>query len=85
VLEHVAGPVVDEVEPRRSCPGYIVDRHQHCSRCKAQLSHGRWACFFFEGEVVLQIGTAAPIFTGGAVMRPEAVACAPVPRQRSRT
>lgn len=82
MLEHIAGPVIDEIEPRRSCPGYIAHRHQHCTRCKGQLVAGRWACFFLEGEVVLQIGHAAPIFTGGAMLRPEAVACGPVPRPR---
>lgn len=64
VVEHVAGPVISSVEYRRSCPGYIVDRRQTCTRCGIELRRGRWAVFFVEGEIVTQVGEQAPIFGG---------------------
>lgn len=49
---HVAGPVIDCREYRRSCPGYIVDRRQACLDCGAELAHGRWSWFFYVGQPV---------------------------------
>ncbi len=75
VVTHLMGPVIDEVEPRRSCPGYIAHRHQECTRCNRTIVNGRWAVFFLEGEVVTQIGQAAPIYTAGTYFHDDATPC----------
>lgn len=49
---HIAGPVIDCREYRRSCPGYIVDRRQTCLDCGAELARGRWSWFFTLGQPV---------------------------------
>jgi hypothetical protein len=61
---HVAGPVINSVEYRRSCPGYIVDRRQACDDCGRQLVRGRWAVFFAETALVIEHGAGmrVPIF-----------------------
>jgi hypothetical protein len=47
---HVAGPIIDCREYRRSCPGFIVDRRQTCLDCGVELCRGRWAIFFAVGQ-----------------------------------
>jgi len=54
---HLAGEVINCREYRRSCPGYIVDRRQTCTRCGEQLVRGRWAVFFTPGGHVAALGT----------------------------
>jgi len=54
---HLAGPVIDCREYRRSCPGYIVDRRQTCARCGVQLTRGRWALFYPADTAVAVLGT----------------------------
>jgi len=54
---HLAGPVIDCREYRRSCPGYIVDRRQACTRCGVQLIQGRWALFYPPDSLVAVLGT----------------------------
>lgn len=49
---HVAGPVITCREDRPSCPGYIVDRRQVCTRCGAQLARGKWDRTHPEGSTV---------------------------------
>lgn len=87
VVTHVAGPVQDVVEPRRSCPGYIAHRYQDCTRCGMEIVAGRWAVFFLEGEVVTQLGEAAPIYTSGTYFHPDATPCErpSIPRPREAT
>lgn len=68
---HVAGPVIDCVEYRVRCPGFVVDRRQTCTRCGYVLGRGKWACYFDEGAEVSQLGTILNAAKG----KPGEVAC----------
>lgn len=63
-VRHLAGPVIDCREYRRSCPQFIVDRRQACSVCGVELVRGRWAMFFTTGSAVATLGTIVYQATG---------------------
>src|SRR4051812_35607404 len=85
VLEHEAGPIVDVIVPRRSCPGYIETRFQECARCGKLLVRGRWALFFVECQVVYEVGDRAPILTPAYRAEPDARRCDMVGPPAQRT
>lgn len=74
-LEHIAGPIISSVEPRQSCPHYVVDRRQACIRCGKELVHGRWAAFFVPGQLVLEHVNAGILHTTAFASDPKPVSC----------
>src|SRR3954447_5174393 len=54
---HEAGAVIACREHRPSCPGFIVDRRQTCTRCGRELVRGRWSMFYDPGQLVARLGT----------------------------
>ncbi len=68
---HLAGPIIDCRENRRSCPGYIVDRRQACARCGEQLIRSRWGLFYAPDALVAVLGTV----TYAAAGRPGEAPC----------
>lgn len=74
-VEHIAGPIISSVEPRPSCPHYVVDRRQACTRCGKQLVRGRWAAFWVPGQLVLEHVYAGIMHTLIDASQPTPVSC----------
>lgn len=85
-VSHVAGPVDIEREPRRSCPGYIVDRTQVCIDCGEILASGKWALFFSYGIAVtkLCLRDGSQEFAQPSRAEDDSISCAELARIRTR-
>lgn len=58
---HVAGVVMHCREYRRSCPGFIVDQRQACSRCGHELVRGKFSPWFRPGAQVVTHPYGSPL------------------------